>query len=123
MFNRKTSADNFKFKSMDTYAWDRKMGKKKKFRTVFERSELTYLSVELSVFNKRFDEKNWEAEIHLIAHKIDEKKSKFICEKTEEIEISKDENIFTYNFGWGNDERGKFWKAGEYKWEAYLDGT
>jgi len=123
IFNRKTSADNFKFKSLDTYAWDRNVGGKKKFRTVFERSELTYLSAELSIFNKRFDEKEWDTEIHLIAHKIDGKEPKLICEKTEEIEISKEENVFIYNFGWGNDERGKFWKAGKYEWEAYLDGN
>jgi SpoVK/Ycf46/Vps4 family AAA+-type ATPase len=122
LFSKSKSESNYKFNSLKTYAWDRTIAGKKKFRRVFEKSELTYLSVELSLFNKLFDEEDWEAEIHLIANKIEGDKSKKICEKKEKLTITQTENIYKYSFGWGNDKRGDFWSKGIYQWEAFLDG-
>ncbi len=123
IFNKKKEGPHYKFKALSVYAWDRTIGDKKKFRRVFDQSELTYLSAELSFYNKLFDEKNWECELRIVAHKIEEGGSKQICEKKDSINIGVEENLFTYSFGWGDDKRGKFWKPGTYEWEAYIDGV
>lgn len=123
IFSNKKSGKKFKFDSLRVYAWDRSVGNKKKYRKLFERQELNYLSTELSIYNKQFDESDWELDIQLIANKIDgDKKTEKVCEKTETVTVSKDENIFKYTYGWGNDERGKVWEKGIYEWELYLDG-
>ena len=70
MFNKNKSVSNYKFNSLQAYAWDRTFGSKKKYRRLFDRAELNYLSAELSIFNKRFDEKDWDTEIELVANKI-----------------------------------------------------
>jgi len=122
IFIKNKSDDNYKFKSLNVFAWDRSVGSKKKFRRLFDRYELNYLSTELSFYNKLFDEDDWEAEIRLIAKKIkDDGSTEELCEKSEKVTISKEENIFYYSFGWGSDERGKFWKKGKYEWEAFID--
>jgi len=115
------STKNYKFDSLNVFAWDRALDNKKKFRKVYESNELTYVSVELSIFNKLFDEEDWEAEITLIANKlVDGEEPIKLCEKTKTVKVSKEDNIFKYSFGWGDDKRGSFWKQGTYEWEAYI---
>lgn len=123
MFNKDKSDRNYKFDSLNVYAWDRSVGGKKKFRQLFESSELTYLGAEVSFYNKQFDEDDWKAEIVLVANKLvsDEKQEK-ICEKKETVTIGKGDNVFKYSFGWGKDKAGSFWKKGVYEWEVYIDG-
>ncbi|PLX05508.1 MAG: AAA family ATPase [Marinilabiliales bacterium] len=123
LFGNNNSGDNFKVKEFKTYAWDRTVGTIKKYRKVFERAELNYLSVELILYNKLFDEKDWTCKLKLVANQIvGEDNIKQVCEKEEEVEISKDDNLFKYNYGWGSDKRGDFWNEGTYEWEAYIDG-
>ena len=123
LFSKKKSGENYKFNSLKVYAWDRNVGGKKKYRRLFERSELNYLSAEISIYNKLFDESDWELEIRLVANKIISKsKIEKICEKLDTVTVSKEENIYKYNYGWGADERGKFWEKGNYEWELYLGG-
>jgi len=122
IFSKKKSGENYKFDSLNVFAWDRTIGGKKKFRKVFESSELTYVSVELSIFNKQFDEDDWETEITLIANKLDgDNEPLKLCEKTEIVKVGKEDNIFKYSYGWGNDKRGDFWKKGIYEWEVYIN--
>jgi SpoVK/Ycf46/Vps4 family AAA+-type ATPase len=122
LFGKNKTGKNYKFNDFQVYAWDRNLGGKKKFRQLFDRAELNYLSVEFSIYNKLFDEEDWEFDIILKANKIEGSKLKKICEKTDTVKVSKDENIFKYNFGWGDEERGKFWKKGTYEWEVFVDG-
>lgn len=123
IFSKNKSDKNYKLKNLGVYAWDRSFGSKKKFRKLFDKAELNYLSAEISLYNKLFDEDNWSMEIMLVAHKLEDgKQVKKICEKKEKIEVSKEENILTYSFGWGSDKRGTFWKKGVYEWEAFVDG-
>ncbi len=120
IFNK--NKKNYKFNSLNTYAWDRTVSGKKKFRRLFDRMELTYMGVELSFYNKLFDEKDWQVDIELIVNKIEGDSSNKISEKKETVDISKDTNLYKYSFGWGNDKKGNFWDPGVYEWEAYLDG-
>lgn len=121
LFNKKKSGENYKFDSFQVYAWDRAVSGNKKFRRLFDKAELNYVSVELSLFNKLFDEEDWKFDIKLLANKIDGDELKNICEKKDTLEVSKEDNIFKYSFGWGDDERGKYWKKGIYEWEIYID--
>ncbi len=121
IFKKNKSGKKFKFDSLNVYAYDRTLDGKKKFRQVYESAELTYVSAEISIFNKLFDEEDWEADFKLIAYKIDSKNEPLLlCEQEETIMVSKEDNIFKYSFGWGNDKQGEFWKQGEYEWEAYI---
>lgn len=112
----------YKFKSLKTYAWDRTINNTRKYRTVFDRKELNYLSVALEFYNKYFDEKDWETTVTFKAFYLKgEEKSTLICEKTENYTISKDLNIAICDYGWGNDDYGSYWKKGDYCWDVYID--
>ena len=123
LFSKNKSSNNYKFNSLQVYAWDRTVGTKKKFRRLFDNSELNYLSTELSIYNKLFDEEDWEAEVKLIANRLDGTSKEQLCEKKETVKISKEDNIFKYSYGWGSDDRGSFWTKGIYEWEAYINGV
>lgn len=114
---------NFKIKSFRTFAWDRVMNHKRKFRRVFERMEINYLSVALEIYNKRFDEKDWDLKLTFKAFVLsNDKKGKELCSQEKEYTVSKDDNEVLFDFGWGNDKYGKFWTVGSYVWEVYMDG-
>ncbi len=122
LFGKSKEGKHFKFKSLQSYAWDRAIGSKRKFRKVFDKNEINYLSTELAFYNKLFDEEEWKARIKLRAVKMNGNEiGNQICKKEEEITISLEDNIVTYTFGWGDDERGKFWKPGKYRWIAEID--
>ncbi len=117
------SSKKYKLKSLRTFAWDRVMNKQRRYRKVFDRYELSYLSVALEFYNKLFDEKEWKARITFKAFRLEgEKKVKELCNEEKELTITKDMNLVTHDFGWGNDEYGKFWDKGDYIWEVYFDG-
>ncbi|RLD87017.1 MAG: hypothetical protein DRJ02_07405, partial [Bacteroidetes bacterium] len=61
----------YKFKSLRTYAWDRVMNNIRRYRRVFDRNEISYLSVALEFYNKWFDEKDWEAKITWEAYTLE----------------------------------------------------
>lgn len=112
----------YKFKSLKTYAWDRTINNNRKYRTVFDRQELNYLSVGLEFYNKYFDEKDWKTTVTFKAfHITGEEKATLICEKKENYTISKDLNVVICDYGWGNDDYGSYWKKGDYCWDAYID--
>jgi SpoVK/Ycf46/Vps4 family AAA+-type ATPase len=83
---------------------------------------LNYLSVQLEFYNKLFDEEEWELEITCKAFSLEgDKKVKELCSDTKKLRITTDQNIVTYDYGWGNDVYGKFWREGDYQWEVYID--
>ena len=59
----KDKSKNYKFKSLKPYSWSKVVGNIKKFRKVYDRWEINYLSVELSFYNKQFDESDWKANV------------------------------------------------------------
>ncbi len=113
---------NYKFKSLHPYSWSRVVSNVKKFRKVYDRLELNYLSVELEFYNKLFDEKDWEANIVLKAFTVDDgKNTTEHCVENKTVEVPSDQNIIRVDYGWGNDEYGKYWQKGHYIWEAYIE--
>ncbi|MEM7372021.1 MAG: AAA family ATPase [Bacteroidota bacterium] len=115
-----------KFKSLKTYTSTEWLAEsKKKYRQVFDRSEISYIYAEFSFFNKLFDEEDWSAEINLKAFSLPEtrgEKPEEICDIEVSKRVTKDLNIVFIREGWGTEKAGAFWKEGEYYWEAYIDG-
>ena len=120
--NQTDQFKSFKFKELKTYSsteW--LIDNKKKYRQVFDQAEVGYIYVELSFYNKYFDEDNWESEITLICNEAGAK-PKNICRLDFTRKISKQDPIVFIREGWGNKKEGSFWKKGNYYWEAYIDG-
>ncbi len=123
MFSKDKADKKYKFKSLQAYSWSKAFGNVKKYRKLFEKMEINYLSAELAFYNKLFDEEDWTAKISLKAFTLDnDKKTVCHCTKEEDLKISREDNIVTYVYGWGNDTFGDYWTKGKYVWEATIDG-
>ncbi len=113
----------FKFKDIKVYGSSEWLANgNKKYRRVFDSAETSYIYVELSFYNKKFDEEDWELPIALKAFAIKGGERKELCDIAFEKKVTKDTNIVTIHQAWGNKKIGFYWKSGEYEWEAYLDG-
>jgi SpoVK/Ycf46/Vps4 family AAA+-type ATPase len=113
----------YKFKELKIYSSDEWMaGSTKKYRTVFERAETTYIRAEFSFYNKLFDEESWKCKVTYKCFSVDKGNRKELCNYDVEKEVKIDENIVYIRDGWGNATAGAFWFRGDYDWEAYIDG-
>jgi SpoVK/Ycf46/Vps4 family AAA+-type ATPase len=115
-------ATNYKFKEMKVYSSDEWMANStKKYRTVFDKMETTYLRTEFSFYNKLFDESEWNAKVTLKAFSLEGTTRKELCsiDSTQTVKI--DDNIVYVRDGWGTPTEGTFWFKGNYVWEAYID--
>ncbi len=121
-FNKETEGKKYKIKNINTFAWDRARNKIKKYRKVFDRSEINYLSVAIEFYNKKFDEEDWETTIAFKAFTLENgKPTKEHCSDSKKHTISKDKNILQFEYGWGNEKYGTYWKKGDYRWEIRID--
>ena len=125
--NNKTDDKSFmkyKFKSLLTYGSDEWMANSsKKYRTVFDKAETTYIRAEFAFYNKLFDEEDWKCKVTLKAFDITNGKREELCSLDKDLEVAKYENIMYVRDGWGNKEAAAFWTKGSYTWEAYMDGA
>lgn len=113
----------FKFKSLSVYSSDEWMANStKRYRSVFDRAETTYLRFELALYNKLFDEEDWAAKVVVKCEQITGTEHKLICTLDSDLKVSKDENIVYLRDGWGTPNAGAFWKRGTYRWIAMIDG-
>lgn len=113
----------YKFKALRVFGSDEWLvNRKREYRTVFDRTETTYISAELAFYNKLFDEQDWDATISLKAFSHTDGSKKEICSQDEVRKVRLDENTVYVNKGWGMATTGTFWMKGEYSWEAYIDG-
>ncbi len=117
--------NRYKFKDLKTYASTESFeGDTKKYRTVFENQETTYLYVELSVYNKLFDEADWKASLNFQCFSISDTGHRTpLCTLTIDRNVSREENIVVARHSWGLAEAGAFWKKGIYEWTASIDGV
>ncbi|MCB0410549.1 MAG: hypothetical protein KDD29_10045, partial [Flavobacteriales bacterium] len=112
----------YKFKSLNTFVNNEWMANSaKRYRSCFDKEEVDYVRCELAIYNKLFDEEDWEGKLVLIATDLKDKKE--YCKIEETIKVKKEDNIFYFRDGWGNATPGNFWKKGSYKWKASIDGT
>ncbi len=115
-------AKNYKFKEMKVYSSDEWMvNATKKYRTVFDRAETTYLRTEFSFYNKLFDEQDWNAKITLKCFELNTSGRKELCSLDYNQTIPMNDNIVYVRDGWGNATEGAYWFHGDYVWEGYID--
>ncbi len=121
--SEKSNDKKYKFKDLLVYATDENMeGDTKKYRSVFDNEETTYMYWELSFYNKLFDEEDWEIDIVVKAFRILQDLSREeLCVQDSNIFVSKDKNIVVERDGWGMNVPGAFWTKGVYEWEAAID--
>ncbi len=114
---------SYRFKGQRTYASTEWLAFGfKKYRNVFVGEEVDYLYFELALFNLKYGVQDWQAKINIICYKKEADGVKKICDLNFDKTVSSNENIFYLREGWGNSTVGKFWKKGEYFWEAKIDG-
>lgn len=113
----------FKFKALSVYSSDEWMANStKRYRTVFDKAETTYLRFELALFNKLFDEEDWTAKVNVRCEEIVTTGNVNICSLDSELKVSKEDNIVYVRDGWGTPTPDTFWKKGTYQWVAFIDG-
>jgi len=119
---KSSSPANYKFKEMKVHASDEWMADgTKKYRQVYDRYETTFMRVELSFFNKLFDEGEWEASISIKCFFVNGTHQRELCNLSQKRKVLKDENIVYIRESWGNATPGTYWLKGNYVWEAYID--
>lgn len=112
----------YKFKEIKIHSSDEWMADgTKKYRQVYDRYETTFLRVELSFFNKLFDEDEWEANVQLKCYFVNGSQQKELCSSNHKRKVLKDENIVYIRDSWGTQNPGTYWLKGNYVWEAYID--
>lgn len=115
-------AKNYKFKDMKVYSSDEWMANAtKKYRTVFDRAETTYIRTEFSFYNKLFDEQDWNAKITIKCFELNTSGRKELCSLDYNQTISMNDNVVYVRDGWGNATEGAYWFRGDYVWEGYID--
>ena len=80
--NKKSEEKLYKFKDLKIYSSPEWLANgMRKYRTVFESIETSYLYVELSFYNKLFDVEEWEAEVLLKCYRLSSRKEReVVCE-------------------------------------------
>src|SRR5688500_19403615 len=112
----------YKFRDMKVHSSDEWMaGSTKKYRRVYDRYETTYMRVELSFFNKMFDEADWDASIRTKCFFVTGSQKNELSNYEEKRKILKDENIVYIRHSWGQAIPGQYWRKGSYVWEGYID--
>ncbi|MGG9964806.1 AAA family ATPase [Ferruginibacter sp. SUN106] len=94
----------------------------KKYRTVFDRYELTYLYVEFSFINKLFDEEDWELNLTLECFTKSSNPTK-LCSRPQARQVSKSENIVYIRESWGTPLAGDYWRTGDFTWNVVIDNV
>ncbi len=114
----------YKFKSLKVYCSSEWMANSsKKYRQVFDKSELTYIRSEFIFYNKLFDEEDWETTVNIKAFSVKRGRRKEICDQSESLKISKHENTISVFKSWGVDTLGDFWDKGNYVCDAFIDNV
>ena len=112
---------NYKFKHLKVFgSVENLYENEKKYRKVFDEQECRYIYSDLTIFNKLFDEKDWEIDARLICKNLNS--DAIVCELKKKFTVKKEENMFHVREGWGTPNPG-WWKAGKYLWEAYIGDT
>ena len=113
----------YKFRELKVYTSTEWLAdNKKKYRQVFDRYETTYVYAEVSFYNKRYDEEDWEVDVELRCYKLKKGREEICRLPFENRKVSKYDNVVFIREGWGNKTEGQFWKKGTYYWEAWIEG-
>jgi SpoVK/Ycf46/Vps4 family AAA+-type ATPase len=113
----------FKFKDLRIYCDNNSLAQDARFyRTVFDESEVNYLYFEVTLFNKKFDEGDWDGKGKIICHLLEGGvKTKEMCNLEVKLDVKSDVNVITLREGWGMENKGSYWKKGVYIVEAWVE--
>lgn len=119
---KKNPISPYKFKSLKTYSSTEWLANgQKKYRSVFESGDTGFIYAELSIYNKLFDKQSWPLQLTLKCFRLlDEGQKQELCSLEITKEVPKEKAIYYVREGWGHEEKGHFWKRGDYTWEAYI---
>lgn len=111
---------NYVFRNMKIYSSTEWLAdNKKKYRSVFDKNDSSYIYTEFSFFNLNFKSKDWDLKLNLIC--LDQNKNE-VCNLNCDRTISKNTNLVYIREGWGTYNLGGYWQSGTYKWVAEVDG-
>lgn len=118
--NNTVQTGNFKFKALKVHGTNEWLyGSQKKYRQVFDANIIKYIYVELSLFNLKFEEVNWQITVDFKAYDAN---NYLLCDKPVIQTISKEEDIAYIRYSWGKADPGVYWTKGAYRWEAWVEG-
>lgn len=110
---------NFNFRDLKTYGSTEWLANNtKKYRSVFDEQEASYIYCEFSFYNKKYDEEDWSIKLNL---KCFDKDNVEICDLNCDRVVDKRDPIVYVREGWGVKTPGTYWKSGTYRWEAWVD--
>ncbi|MEZ4909146.1 MAG: AAA family ATPase [Saprospiraceae bacterium] len=113
----------FKLKSLNTYTSPEWMAyERKKYRSVFLSKDVDYLYFEVALYNYMFGQENWNAQFQIICYKKQEGLDQLMCDLKFDREIVRDQDVYILREGWGNAIKSRYWKKGDYYWEARING-
>ena len=103
-----TRVDFFKYKDLKVYSSTEWLaGNRKKYRQVFEQSQLTYIYAELSIINKNYEHEAWQVDVQLKCFRLDQQKTE-VCNLEISRTVSKHDHLAYIREGWGQKEEGAF---------------
>lgn len=112
----------YKFRDLKVYSSvDWLYDNKKRYRQVFDVTEITHVYCELSLYNKYFDIEDYTLDITFKCFQV-KKTMKEVCNMTFQRIVSKYDHVAFIREGWGSKTPGGFWKRGTYLWEIHIDG-
>lgn len=113
---------NYKFKHLKVFGSVENLYENvKKYRRVYDELECRYVYAEIALYNKLFDEQDWDVNVRLVCKNVDNE-AENVCELKKKFTVSKDTNMFYVREGWGTPNPG-WWKVGKYRWDAYIEET
>lgn len=121
MFDKKNNKKElFKFKELRVYgALESLFQGARRYRFVFDETEVAYVNIELTFFNLLFNQDDWEADV--VLRIINYHNNQEITKLEKQISVSKETSLVFVTDGWGTPSPG-YWKKGIYKWEVFVEG-
>lgn len=92
---------------------------KKKYRSVFDKNDASYIYAEFSFFNLNFKKKDWELKLDIVCR--DQNKNE-ICRLNCDRTVSQNTNLLFIREGWGTHNTGSYWTVGTYTWAVEAEG-
>lgn len=111
---------NFIFRNLKVYSSTEWLAdNKKKYRSVFDKNDASYIYAEFSFFNLHFKKKDWDLKLEIVCR--DQNKNE-ICRLNCDRNVSQNTNLLFVREGWGTHNVGSYWNPGTYTWVVEADG-
>ncbi|MBL8016346.1 MAG: AAA family ATPase, partial [Ignavibacteria bacterium] len=119
--NNTTAGRNYKFRAIKVHGTNEwLLGTSKKYRQVFDALTTKFIYVELSLYNLKFDESDWQISVNFKAYDMN---NLSLCDKTVTQTVASTEDVAFIRYSWGKETPGAYWTKGSYRWEAWVDGV